>query len=316
MKQLISKIFVLFILLPGLVMAQQLIGVTSGGGQSPNNPGAVVSIDSATGNLTVLGAPFGGVGLSGIAEALDGTVYVSTSVSFDDTSHLLIIDPVTGGLISDLGSMLDSQGNGCGIGDLSIDPTSGILYGLASNQSFVGTSRCGAGGVSTGGYLVVIDPVTAVYTLLGREASIGNNQGGIAFSNLGDLYFSMAWSPDGDLHTLSLADGSFIGTISLSNGLGFHALGADLSTNTLYATMSGNASTADLYTIDPGTGTVTLVSTISGGDAVHDVLVLSGAAIGFPVLAIPTLSGWGIMALILFILIFVAYRRRATTTTR
>ena len=309
MKTLACKLAVLFLLLPGIAMAQVLLGVSTGSGQTSANPGAIFSIDPATGLGTLLGTPFNGVGLSGIAMTSDGRVYVSTSASFDGASHLLEVDPVTGNMINDVGQILDVAGNSCGVGDLSVDPTSGILYGMATNHGLIGT-RCGVGG-STGGYLLSINPNTAVYTLLGTDPAVGGRQGGIAFSRLGTLYFSEAWSPDGDLHTLSTLDGTITGTTTLipTQTWGYHGLGVDPVTGMLYATL-GDSNASDLYSIDPNTGNVTTIGPISSiGDRIHDVVYYALE----PPVPVPTISTWGIIALMLAILFLVASRFRRQT---
>ena len=143
---------------------------------------------------------------------------------------------------------------------------------------------------------------------------MSNDQGGIAFNNQGLMYFSKGWRPDGDLHTMSTVDGTFTSTIDLSETFGYQGLGADLGTGMLYATFPllldscCSPDNGNLYTIDPATGTVTLVGPIGGNDFVHDVIVHS-AVTSTPV---PSLSLWGLTALVLMLLLLVGlhYRRQ------
>ena len=129
---------------------ETMVGVSGGAGGSPSNPGSYMLVDQTNATVTILDAPFGGVGITGVATHSTGLVFAVTSVANpDDTSHLIEINPITGALINDVGPMLDSSGNGCGVGDLSFQPGTDVLFGLAGNQSGVGI-RCGIGS-STGG---------------------------------------------------------------------------------------------------------------------------------------------------------------------
>jgi len=267
--------------LPAAGSAQVMIGSTGGTGDSPSLPGAIVQLDPSDASAVVLDTPFDGLGISGIEQAPDGTVYAVSSVRRDGAAHLLVIDPTSGGLVADLGQLLDSSGNGCAINDLATHPTTGVLYAMAANNSGVGT-RCGVGG-STGGYLLTIDPVAVEYTVIGRESTLGNNSGGIAFDESGTLYFTPGWNTVGTLHTLDLSDGSFTSTVELSEDFGFHGLEIDPNTGTLYASLPMTddccyAANRNIYTIDTGTGAVTLVG--SPGDySVHDMVFIGEATL-------------------------------------
>jgi len=312
-RNTLVKGFLAALLAVPLTSWAQMIGVTGGSGGSPGLPGAVVEIDPADGSSVTLGTPFNGVGLSGVARAADGTVYVVTSQSFDGTSHLLIIDPANGNLISDLGQLLDAGGNGCGINEIEFHPATGVLYALASNNSSIGT-RCGVGG-STGGYLLTININTMQYTVLGREPTLGNNSGGIAFNAAGLLYFTPGWGDVGTLHTLNLTDGSFTSTVNLSQGLGFHGLAIDPSTGTMYGSlpMSSDCCSQDnpnIYTINPSDGTLTVLG--SPGDfAVHDMAFLDIGP-SAPSVPIPTMGLWAglLLTITLFVFAFREFRRR------
>lgn len=310
---LTKSCLIAFLLIP-LTSWAQMIGVTGGSGGSPGLPGAVVQIDPTDGSSVTLGTPFDGVGLAGVALAPDGTVYVVSSQSLDGTSHLLVIDPTNGNLVSDLGMLLDASGNGCAINEIEFHPSTGLLYAMASNNSSIGT-RCGVGG-STGGYLLTIDIDLMEYTVLGREPTLGNNSGGIAFNSDGALYFTPGWNTVGTLHTLNLADGSFTSTVNLSESLGFHGLSIDPGTGTMYGSlpMSSSCCSQDnpnIYTIDPSDGTLAVIG--SPGDfSVHDTAFVGPVAPTMPPVPVPTSGFWAglILTMFLALLTFMELRRR------
>lgn len=177
---------------------ETMFGVSGGSGGEFANPGRYITVYQATGAITFLGTPYQGCGLSGVAINSSGRVYAVTSIhdskycpsNPDDTSHLIEINPSTGAMIADIGPMYDESVNGCAIGDLSFQPGTNILFGLAANQSDTGT-RCGIGG-STGGYLLTINTSNARYTIIGRDPDIGNSNGGLAFAPNGTLYYTPA----------------------------------------------------------------------------------------------------------------------------
>lgn len=155
--------------------------VSGGSGGGHANPGRFMTVNQASGAVTLLGTPYGGSGLSGVAANSSGRAYAVTGIDNPDgTSHLIEINPSKGAVISDIGPMYDDSGNGCAIGDLSFQPGTNILSGLAANQSNVGTRCCMGSG--TGGYLLTIDASNARYTIIGRDPNIGHSNGGVAFA--------------------------------------------------------------------------------------------------------------------------------------
>ena len=258
------KVFLLIvalsIVLPHYVQAQTMVGVSGGSGGGYSNPGSYMTVDDISGAVTILGTPYGGVGLPGVATSSSGRVYAVTSVNNpDDTSHLIEIDPSTGALLSDIGSILDASGNGCGIGDLSFQPGTNVLFGLTGNQSKVGTTRCGVGSGS-GGYLLTINTTTAQYTIIGRDQTFGNDNGGIAFAPDGTLYFTPDWkSNDGFIYTLDPATANVLTSQALASGFGYMGLAVRPSDGTIFASYRASEDTTGIYTIDPVTGIETLV---------------------------------------------------------
>lgn len=278
----------------------ELLGSTGG---NSANPGTIFSIDSGTAATTMLGTPYNGTGLSGIATAPDGRLFAVASVNngFVDTGQLLELDPSSGALISVIGDLYDSSGNGCAFMDISFHPNTGVLYALASNQSGIGT-RCGVGG-GTGGYLATINTSTAVYTILGRDASFGNNAGGIAFAPNGTLYFAASWDTPGVLYTLDLNDGSITSSTNLSDMIGPIGMVWHPDENLLYAGYDRENSNESIFTIDPATGSVTTVGATTG-ESIHGLAVRGQPAPPAPAIAVPV-NSWQAMALMALVLAMV-----------
>jgi hypothetical protein len=258
-----------------LEFVQVLMYGVSGGGNS--NPGSFMTINQLSGEVTILDTPYGGAGLSGVATDSSGRVFAVTGIDNPDgTSHLIEINPVTGAMISDIGPMYDSSGNGCAIGDLSFQPGTNILFGLAANQSAVGT-RCGVGGY-TGGYLLTINMTTAQYTIIGRDPSFENDNGGIAFAPDGTLYFTPAWWNTGFLHTLDPATAEILTSVALPSGEGYMGLAVRPSDGTIFGSYRYYTEDTGIYTIDPVTGAETLF--VDPGDImVHDLTFPGGGLI-------------------------------------
>jgi WD40 repeat protein len=283
---------------PGAI-AQDLFGSTGGGGA---DPGSILAVDASDGTSVVLDSPFGGSGLAGIAFAPDGRLFAVSSVDNPEdtnTAHLLEINPATGGLISDLGPMLDSGGNGCAFMDLSFQPGTGTLFAITSNQSDVGV-RCGIGG-STGGHLATVNLTTGEYTIIGRDASFGNSAGGLAFAPDGTLYFTPMWDGNGTLYTLDPGTAEILDSVALSSENDYAGMAWHPSENTLYA--SFNFSQEILVRIDPATGTVTEVGETQDR-RIMGIDFQGAPQPQQPALAVPAMSWLGLLALALLLAAF------------
>jgi hypothetical protein len=258
-----------------LEFVQVLMYGVSGGGYS--NPGSFLSINQNSGEVTILDTPYGGAGLSGVATDSSGRIFAVTGIDNpDDTSHLIEINPVTGAMIADIGPMYDASGNGCAIGDLSFQPGTNMLFGITANQSYVGT-RCGIGS-GTGGYLLTIDTTTAQYTIIGRDESLGNSNGGLAFAPDGTLYFTPCWSNPGYIHTLNPANAEILTSQALQSNDCYMGLGIRPSDGTIFGSYRYESEDTGIYTIDPVTGAETLF--VNPGDImVHDLTFPGGGLI-------------------------------------
>jgi hypothetical protein len=253
----------LALFLPHNVQAETIYGISGGEGRDDmgySNPGSYMIVDQTTAAATILGTPYGGIGLSGLATNSAGRMFAVTSVTNpDNTSHLIEIDSLTGTMIKDIGPMYDANGNGCAIGDLSFQPGTDVLFGIAGNQSSVGT-RCGVqGGGSSGGYLLTINTTTAQYTIIGRDPSLGNCNGGLAFAPNGTLYFTPCWNNTGNIHTLNPTNGNILTSQALQSGDCYMGLGVRPSDGKIFGSYRYKSSDTGIYTINPTTGAEMLV---------------------------------------------------------
>jgi len=273
--------------LPNYVQAQTMYGVSGGSGGGYSNPGNFMSVDQSSGAVTLLGTPYGGCGLSGVATNSSGRVYAVTSIhdstscptNPDGTSHLIEINPSTGAMIADIGPLYDADGNECAIGDLSFQPGTDILFGLAANQSNVGSTRCGLSGIATGGYLLTINTTNGRYTIIGRDPSFSNSNGGLAFAPNGTLYFTPCWYNIGYIHTLNPANAQILTSQALGSGDCYMGLTVRPSDGTIFGSYRYNNDDPGIYTINPTTGAETLVGN-PGNILVHDLTFAGGNVSG------------------------------------
>ncbi len=210
----------------------------NGNGAGPT-AGNLVRIDETTGVGTFIGDPITPGGLSGLDFAPDGTLYGSTITGFGSASSLVRINAATGALIATIGSI------GISIGDLAVNPITGVIYGIRSN----------ADGTGNGGKLYTINPLTGVPTLVGDTgAGVG---GGIDFTPGGDLY-----QVNTSVSHLSLVDGSVISSVLV--GTYYDALGIRPTDGTFFVSV-GNPGTDSIYTLDPLTGSATFIGNTGSG---------------------------------------------------
>lgn len=262
---------------PATVYAE-MVGVLAGEGS-----GALIRIDESTGAGSLIAdAP---TSLSGVAFNASGRLFVTSG---SGTSQLLELDPATGAVLSSVPIRIGSDGGG--VADIAFQPGSGVLFGITSNfNPYFGL------GAGSGGYLITIDLATGDATVVGRDASLGDEQGGIAFAPDGTLYFTPGRNTTGFLHRLDPATAAILDTVTLSPDIGFMGLAVRPRDGLLFASgppMLDNNDT--IYTIDPTTGTVTEV-----GDAGFILKVHDLAFGGVRTTSAPTLAPGALLACIL-----------------
>ncbi len=167
----------------------ELFGVT---GRTTGSQLVKIDLDETTPGSPVLGAGSFVVGLTGVPDGLSGvaanaagTIFASTVTSRDPTvSFLLTIDPASGaGTV--IAPITDSvTGEQLVIGDLAIQPVSGVLYGVRGGSNISGVDPRPT-------QLFTINAATGQATLVGEifdgaEARVFSS--GLAFAADGTLY--------------------------------------------------------------------------------------------------------------------------------
>jgi hypothetical protein len=268
-------------LVPVPAHATPILGVSFGLGAPPS---VLYDVDSATGASSnprpLAGNPLGG--LTGIEMGPDGRVYAVTTWSLNandpDRNTLLQIDPATGVAtpigVTGLPTLVE--------GDLSFDPTTGRLYGIGSIRG---------SGTQTRNHLFTIDLVTGQATELGGLLGV-TNLAALSFDGQGNLY---ALDPVLDrLLRLDAATGAQLSAMPLNVPLQGEVGGMDLDplTGVLFVADgdSRDSGVFTLYTLDPGTATLTSVGELGVA------LGLAGLAV-VPEPASALLLGAGLLAL-------------------
>ncbi len=189
---------------------------------SEESPGALLTVDQATGEGTLVGQTLvsgeeGRSGLTGIAFDDADRLFGSTISGFGSVSTLVRIDALSGALLETVGEIRDAAtGDGLAIGDLTFEPGTGVLFALGS-QDFSGE-------------LYRVDTTTAEATFVGL-APFG---GGLAFAPDGTLYLA----GDGALLVLDPADAGLLGGLPLEEF--YDGLGARPGDGLLFATVGGD----------------------------------------------------------------------------
>jgi hypothetical protein len=280
------------------VSGQTLIGVNGGSVAREldfDSPGAVLSINQATGAGTVLGTPMPGLGVTGVATDSLGRVFASTgtNISATDGPRLIQIDPTTGALLADIGRLQTAGGDDCYIGDLSFEPGTNVLFGVLGNQG--PAPRCGIEG-NTGGYLLTINTSTARVTVIGRDAALGNSSGGLAFAPNGTLYFTPCWSVSGFIHTLNPETAAIASsTVLMDAGACYMGLAVRPTDGALFASYDWENEDNRIFTLDPVTGVRQEVGS-PGNYLVHDMTFVAGGRLSPEEGTIGTeisIVGWG-----------------------
>ena len=213
-----------------------LYGVVGFG--SSTNVGAVLLVDDTTGAGLVLGTPVAGTGLSGVVFDATGRLF-ATTVAGGSVSDLIEIDPDSGALLTNFGTINDGV-NDLRIADLAVQPGSDDLYGVAAPN----------------GRLYTIDKATAAATLIG-DPGLGDT-GGLAFAPDGTLYAMAAASQR--LLTLDPATGAILTNVAADRGLDGLVVRDD---GVIFGTQTGMS---DLIVTIATNGMTTVVGNTGAGD--------------------------------------------------
>lgn len=167
--------------------------------------------------------------------------------------HLLTIDTATGA--STVIGTADSPDLGWSA--LSWDASTGTLYGVTYTQSRSGLSSA----------LYTVDPVTAATTLIGPITGIGDPTNGtlvgaLAVDSGGRMYGIDLVADDFVAIDKATGEGQVIGSLGFDANYA-QAMDFDDYTGTLYyAAFNNSVGEAEMYTIDPDSGALTLLSPI------------------------------------------------------
>lgn len=301
----VSTLFILVMAATPGHAQETMLGVHGGSTQS-SSPGSVSTVNQTNAKVTIIGTPMPGIGITGVATNSSGRIFASTG-SLEATENgprLIEIDPATGEMLNDVGRLQTAAGDDCFIGDLSFQPGTDTLFGVAGN---VGESpRCSQDG-NPGGTLVTIDTATAEVTVIGRDEDLSNSNGGIAFAADGTLYFTPCWSADSILLTIDPATANILTTTALENDTCYMGLAVRPSDGTLFASfnwVNRNSSEFVLVTLNPSTGVATLVGD-TAPEMIHDLTFTDAIGAAFVINAaisdawfFPATSGQGFFIIV------------------
>lgn len=269
----LAAFLLLLLLAPSGLSAQTLYGYRGGG----ETPLSLYTIDPTIPTATLVGSD--GTGAIAEIELADGVVYGAETVT---NTNLRRIDPATGLILSTLTMTFPPQGDVI----TAMEYVGSTMYAILTTEE---------GGES---YLCTIDLTTGIVTLIG-DTGFAFPMGGLAYdTNTGILYAVSAGGAPGELFTVSLATGvaTSVGLITTAAGpLGTTALefGPDGVLYLLPNPRSGVG--GHLFSIDPATAFATEVGDLGVPTA---MTALTSEAPLVSVVEIPTLSPWGLAALI------------------
>lgn len=294
---------------------QTIIGVLGGSALGTDDAGAVATIDPNSGAATVLGTPIAGESLTGVARLNDGRIVASTA-TFEGNSRLIEIDPATGALIQTIGDFGDGKVL-LTMHDLTVDPATGILYGISIGELDRPAGRghggrpgggvvTGSGGPGDQNAIFEIDPANANCTFVGTPP---NPDTFMAVAAGGGQLWGMGGG-DATLYRLDPADGSEEATTAVTGTDGEGALGIGLLTGGPNPQFVFSACCTDgignaIFTVDGITGVATLLGPAGGNRRVHDLAVIPGVGPGpgTIIVDVPVLDARGIVALALLLAI-------------
>ncbi len=215
---------------------------------------ALVSPTTAEGER--LGQPFVLDGLTGLAFDAGGgrLLAVTVPLSGEGESRLLELDPFYVTVLADHGAVTEAgTGVAMSIGDLTLEPATGALFGL----------RSAADGLGREGELVRIERETAEATTVGDTGTDG--AGGLAFTPDGSLYATAAAGGTVRLLRLDPADASTTAAKTLAGTFGaYQGLAARPSDGLLFGALRDFSG---IMTIDPETGAEAEVGFMQLGEA-------------------------------------------------
>ena len=130
----------------------------------------------------------------------DAALYAATATGA--AGHLYLLDPATGAMLQDIGSLDDANSVNYPMTGLAFHPITGVLYGSTGNSQS-----------STAALLVTINPATGLVTVVGPfNTGVSNTSGTPA--TMGDIEFDSA----GNLYGVSTIGGPQLYSINITTG--------------------------------------------------------------------------------------------------
>jgi uncharacterized protein DUF6923 len=183
------------------------------------------------------------------AQADAGTLYGATAAG--SAGELYILDATSGAMIQDVGPLNNATGTNYPVTGLAFHPLTGVLYGSTGNTP-----------AETGARLIVIDPSTALVSVIGSFNAGPINSSGtpstmadLAFDAGGDL-FGIGSIGGPQLYSIDILTGqaTVIGSTGLTSTTGGGlAVGPD-------GTFYGTPTSSRFGTYDPSTGAYTNIA--------------------------------------------------------
>ena len=255
-------------------------------GRKSPSPGAIGTVDQTTGVVSVVGLT-GRPVLSGLAFNSLGDLY---GISCDDAAGpencaLIMIDPDTGAEIANVGLVTYGGSDAPHwITDLAFQPGTDILY---ASHFYLG--------------LTTIDTTTAVITQVNPTLPSGNGDaGGLTFLPGGRLFLTSSLNNSTEFWELNPADGSTVGTVSLSTQIGISGLGSRPTDGQVFGTTrpwQAPDVLPVLVTLEVATGVVTTVGTLN--EYLSDVDFGPQPLVGGEAIPAGGPAAWGLTALLL-----------------
>ena len=209
------------------------------------DPGALVTIDDTNGLQTFISDNINPDGLSGLAFDNSGRLFGVVVFGSGFTGGAFVeFNPDTGAIINTIPSVTRADGTNIKINDLTVDPTTDILYGIHSAQ------------------LYTINKNTGVATFVGILTDAGS--GGLAFTPDGKLWLASSLVLSPRILELNPNTGATISITPLIRG--YDAMGSR-SDGTLFAAegLFGSTTGGEIYIINPVGPFETFVGTDSRG---------------------------------------------------
>lgn len=114
-----------------------------------------------------------------------------------EAGELLILDPATGAILTDVGPLNDSAARNFGMTAIAFDPVSGVLYGSSANAN---------SDTSTRGQLVTINPATGLVTPIGSFGlAAGGTMTDLAFDPTTHVLYGLPSNGGASLFTIDPA---------------------------------------------------------------------------------------------------------------